>query len=69
MLIRRSISIYFVFVEPNGFGGLALSKELLLDLQDRGIPTTVIRSGDDFSTTLGSQIWGVERPFENKYSR
>jgi uncharacterized protein (DUF58 family) len=67
LLIRRSISIHFVYVEPNGFGGLAFSKELLLDLQNRGIPTTVVRPGDDFSISLGSQIWGAERPFENKY--
>ena len=69
MLIRKSISIYFVYVEPIGFGGFAPYKGSLLDLQDRGIPTTIIRPGDDFSTALGSQIWGVERPFENKYSR
>jgi uncharacterized protein (DUF58 family) len=69
MLIRRSIPIYFVYMEPTGFGGLAPTKEILIDLQNRGIPTTVIKPGDDISFSLGSQIWGVERSFENKYSQ
>jgi uncharacterized protein (DUF58 family) len=62
-LEQRGLQVIAVLIAPDSFGGGWGVEEVMAELAATGIPTYLVREGDDLAAAFSQRAWGViERP-------
>jgi len=67
ILIRKGIPIIMIIIDPYSFGATPVSDNSDWSDQDLGIPSLIIKSDEDLSKSINSQLWGIDSQFHHQY--